>query len=155
MLRKLAPFLIVMFSIIGILDAGKITWDEFNNVIPSCAPPFECATVLNSPWAYLGPLPLATYGLVFYIAFLVIGSLLVLEVKHITVAGRVFAVATLAKWMGIFGFLFSLYLITLMGFIIKAWCLYCLISAINCTVLFLVTRLLKPDPAVKVSSTEE
>lgn len=154
MLRKIAPFLIVIFSLIGILDAGKITWDEFNGVIPVCTPPFQCDTVLSSPWAQIGPLPVSAYGLAFYSTFFVLGCLLVLDTKQITVAGKTFSVPTLTRWLGVFGFLFTLYLVTLMAFIINAWCLYCVISALNCTLLFLTTRMLKPDPVVSDTTNE-
>jgi uncharacterized membrane protein len=145
MLKKVAPFALVIFSIIGILDAGKITWDKFNNVIPACAPPFQCDTVLNSPWAQLGPLPISAYGLGFYFTFLVLACLLVLEVKSLKIGSLELPVAKLVRWLGVFGFLFTLYLVILMAFIINAWCLYCLISAINCTVLFLISRLISDE----------
>ena len=48
-------------------------------------------------------------------------------------------IETFLALQGIFGAAFSLYLLFIMGVILKAWCLYCLLSAMICIILFMVS----------------
>lgn len=135
-----------MVAIIGILDASYITWEKVNHVIPPCSPGFACETVLTSKWASIGPVPLSALGLLFYVSVLLIASLLFLEIPYIKIAKSKFSVFQILQFLTAFGFLFSLYLVFVMGVLIQGWCLYCLFSAATSTTLFILTRALKGDP---------
>lgn len=137
--------LLVMLSIIGIADAGYITYEELQGVIPPCGPGFDCGAVLNSPYAQIGPVPLAAVGLVYYAMILLLSILQVSEFdlqrvfprrswfRHITILD-VLAVLTVG------GLFFSVYLVSIMAFVIEAWCKFCLISAATSAFLFLTTQ---------------
>ena len=73
-------------------------------------------------------IPLATWGVLFYlgIGFL---ALLYMDTKNLIV-GKLIVVATTL------GFLSSLYFIYVQKFLIKAFCVYCILSAIISTILF-------------------
>lgn len=151
-LKTVIALLIIIVSILGIFDAGFITYEKMLGVVPPCQPGFACAKVLESPWAYIGPIPLSVYGLVYYFVVLIIGSLyfmqydLKLITKKILPESQNKYAKQLKKYntqqwmMGLttFGFFFSLYLLSIMAFIIQGWCLYCLISAFTCIVLFIL-----------------
>ncbi len=138
-MKKILPLLLIIFAVIGILDAGYITYEKLSGVVPPCTGAFKCGAVLNSPWASIGPIPLAAFGLAFYLTFLFVASLHLGEVKSLEWQGRRLPVAWVLVALGSFGFLFSLYLLGLMAFVIQAWCFYCLVSAINCIVLFSIS----------------
>ena len=143
--QPLPGLLLVMLSIIGIADAGYITYEELQGVVPPCGAGFDCGAVLQSPYAHIGPVPLAALGLVFYIVILVLAVLHVTEFKLAAWLPRwrwlagITALDLLAVLSGA-GLLFSAYLVTLMAVVIEAWCKYCLISAGTSTLIFLTTQ---------------
>ena len=85
----------------------------------------DCETVQNSPYAHLGPIPVAAFGVAGYLALMVV-SLVGLQpgaqgsskVPRLLVGGAVLGAA------------FSLYLTYLEAFVIHAWCQWCISSAI-------------------------
>ncbi len=153
MKNTLVSLLVVMISMLGIADAGYVTFETFSNRIPVCRPPFECGAVLESKWAYIAGLPVSFYGLLFYSLVFVLAVVNFLELK---IKLPVIKSARQGlKYLAVFGFMFSIYLVVLMGLVIQAWCLWCVISAINSTLLFIVTRFLNQEkPAVQPSFAE-
>lgn len=124
---------LVVLSLLGILDATYLTYNKLNNIIPPCSSGFQCETVLNSPWANVGPLPLSALGL-FYYSFLFL-------IACATVVGIKIRIGKLKNedillTVGTIGGAFSLYLVFIMGVMIRGWCLYCLISAALCALIF-------------------
>ena len=148
-MKAVLPFATVMLSILGIADAGYITYEKFTGVIPKCIPGFECGKVLTSPWSSIGPVPLSLLGLIYYFCVLLIASLVILEVdihKLLPTLPSFLTKLTTFDFLWlltIFGFAFSLYLIFIMGVVIQGWCTYCLVSAATCTLLFASTSLNK------------
>lgn len=131
---KLFFSLVLTFlALLGIFDAGYITYSEVTGKVLECKPPFACSSVLDSPWSKIGPVPLAAFGVIYYSWMLLLGILLTLEVKVPRLN-----LTLLALVSGSGGFLFSLWLLFVMGVVLKAWCLYCLLSALNCIVIFTV-----------------
>lgn len=138
-MKTLLSILLVIFSIVGIADASYITWEKVSGVVPPCSPGFKCETVLNSEWSSIGPVPLSVFGIFFYSSFLILGSASLLEVPGFSVGRFTLAMPLLLLGLGSWGALFSLYLVFLMGVVLQAWCVYCLISAVNCLVLFSIS----------------
>lgn len=141
--------LIIILAIIGIADAGYITYEKFTGGVVACGGWFSCNTVLDSKWASIGPIPLSLLGLVYYTTVLILAGSLLLELPiHkplVTLSKKLlptfpdFTLAQLLMALTTFGFGFSAYLIFIMAVLIKGWCLYCLISATTCTLLFLTS----------------
>ena len=124
----------IVFSLIGIIDAGYVSYNLLNGLLPVCQPGFECAKVLESPWLNFGPIAISYVGLVFFLIFLIAGSLYFLDIRPRVVK----------KWLhyqSIIGLLFAIYVIVLMAFVIKGWCLYCLISGTTALIMFGLTQL--------------
>ena len=149
-MKTFLALLFIILPIIGIADAGYITYEEITGGVVQCGAGFDCGTVLDSPYAKVGPVPLAALGLVFYTTFLVFGILHLLEFDLKKVLGK-FKIS----WSQVFlvlggiGFTFSLYLLFLMGVILEAWCKFCLISAGSCILLFVtavLNYLANPQP---------
>lgn len=133
-MKTVLPLLVVIFSILGIADASYLTWEKLSGTIPPCHPIFKCNEVLSSPWASIGPIPISAFGLVFYATFLGLGIWLFVGPEK-----QQRLIVNIIRVWGIFGALFSSYLVILMGVVIKAWCLYCLLSAINCFILLVLS----------------
>jgi uncharacterized membrane protein len=91
-----------------------------------------CETVRQSEYAKMFGIPTPLYGVAFYVTFAIIAGLKLaqknLPYHHI-----------LLKLMGIGGFLFSAYLTYLEAYVIHAWCIWCVASAIIATLLFITT----------------
>lgn len=142
-MKKLLSVLLVFFSLAGLADTAYLTWNHINQVVPPCQFNSDCEAVLNSSWASIGPIPVASLGLLYY-TFLFVLSLLVLgeynERKLLAKVGalthlppthslRFSTIPELLVIITRIGLLFSLYLLTLMAFVINQWCQYCLLSA--------------------------
>jgi uncharacterized membrane protein len=94
----------------------------------------SCATVQASPYATLGPVPVPALGVAGYLALVVLG---LLGVQPAFRGSR--AVAILLLGGATAGFAFSAYLTYLEAVVIQAWCMWCVISAIVMTLIFLAS----------------
>ena len=94
----------------------------------------DCATVQSSPWAYVGPVPVAGIGAVGY-------ALLVGVAIYGMQPGRRRApvVSVLLLAGSAVGLAFSAWLTYLEAYVIHAWCQWCVISAILITLIFLAS----------------
>jgi len=133
---------LTVLALLGILDAGYITYNEFSGQLPTCKPPFACRTVLDSPWSKVGPIPLAAFGLLYYGTMFALGIVSFMDVKVLSIGKKRIPVYLLVAGLGTLGLLFSMWLVFVMGVILKAWCLYCLLSAINCSMMFILSVIL-------------
>lgn len=138
-MKTVLSLLLVIVSLLGILDAGYITYEKLSGFTPPCTIYFKCDQVLNSSWSSIGPVPLSAFGLLFYGVFFQMGLFFYFEKKGIKIFGYQLRTETLLALQGIFGVTFSLYLLFVMGVILKAWCLYCLLSAATCIILFVIS----------------
>ncbi len=141
-MKLFSSLLIIVLSLIGLADASYLTYQKAMGIIPPCLPGFQCEVVLRSPYANIGSIPLSALGLVYYAIVFTLGVLVYLEKPLPQWLGlRKFgATSTDAlKAVSVVGLVFSMYLMTLMGVIIHAWCTFCLISAATCFLLFLTT----------------
>ncbi len=120
---------------IGIADAGFITYEEFTGVPSFCQtlPFFDCGTVLSSEWAYIGPIPVSVLGILFYLTVLLLGA------YHLVMAKPHPLITKFLYFVALSGFFFTLFLLYLQAVVIGAYCLYCMISAATSTLIFLTT----------------
>jgi uncharacterized membrane protein len=93
----------------------------------------SCETVNTSRWAEFLGLPVAAWGLAFYLAALAV-SLVGVQDRWVDSL----AVSRVLVGMSAVGVLFSGWLTYLEAFVIHAYCLYCLVSAAIVTVIFAV-----------------
>lgn len=150
-LKLLMSLLFIVLSVVGIADAAYLTYEKYTGATVACGGGFDCGTVLSSQWASLGPVPISVLGLLYYISIFVFSILHFLEIDLTTITRRVVKTLKLSQlrpvcWtmpaefilvLSTLGFLFSLALVFLMAFVIKAWCLFCLLSAATSTLLFI------------------
>ncbi len=128
--RTWVVFGALISAVVGFGDALYLTLTHYQQVIPPCS--FgSCEAVLTSRFATLGGVPISLVGLAGYalIAFLL---LLYIDRRWAKVL-RVVAILALAS------FVVSIVLVALQLFVLKAICLYCMVSAICDIALFLFT----------------
>ncbi|MEK7166715.1 MAG: vitamin K epoxide reductase family protein, partial [Patescibacteria group bacterium] len=129
-------FLILGLTGIGIIDAFYLTQVHFQNIIPPCTNHLiftDCGAVLKSSYSVIAGVPLALIGLIHY-SLLAVVMVMVLLYNHKRI--KQFAVIQTA-----FGFASSCYFVYLQLFVLHAICLYCMVSALVSTTIFVLAQL--------------
>ena len=123
------PVVASLLALLGLADSVYLTVHHYTAEPVPCSIVEGCETVLTSAYAEIGGIPLAAFGaLAYFIAF----SLAILTV---------FGNRTMWLLFGVQSFIMaavSAYLIYLQGFVIGAFCQFCLISAATSIGLFVV-----------------
>lgn len=115
-----------LLSLVGLLDALYLTVKHFQGELPTCAIA-GCDVVLTSSFATVGPIPIALFGVLFYLTVLVLSFF----VKHPKILLMLLVLTSL-------GVVTSLYLVYLQFYVIRSICQYCMISAVVSKVNFLL-----------------
>lgn len=134
--------LFIVLSVLGIADAGYLTYKHTRKQPLICPIGDNCSVVTESRWSHLFGVRTEVLGLLYYSALL-IAILGVFSIPSLN--GRLIA---LLPWATGVGGVFSLFLVSLQAFVIKKYCFYCLLSALISFLLFLTSIRL-----VMVSST--
>jgi uncharacterized membrane protein len=119
-----------VLSALGFIDATYLTIEHFMNRIPPCTLTSGCEKVLTSSYSSIFGIPVSLIGSLYYLVLLI--ALFVyfdLKSKKILYYASRFSVL---------GFIFSLYFVGIQIFALHSYCLYCLISAIISTCIFVV-----------------
>ena len=134
---KWARVAVALLSTVGVIDTGSITlnkWGWIGNL--NCPGGIEgCNQVLNSPWGTFFKtnnfaVPLSLIGLISYLLILLMAIFPLIPIfksqKNIILK---------LTWWGVFyisisNFIFSIILISIMVFKIKAFCFFCLLSCL-------------------------
>lgn len=103
--------------------------------IPEGVPTRGPMAVMMSPWAYVGPIPLATIGAVYYIGMMAAAALW-LFTKSPLLERLLLPVTAL-------GVAFSAYFVYLQLFVIGEICPFCMVSAAATTLLFIIELVTK------------
>jgi len=123
------PLAAAALALLGLADSVYLTVSHYTKTPVPCSIVEGCETVLTSSYAEIAGIPLAAFGAAaYFVAF----SLAILA-----------AYGNRAAWMlfGVQAFLMaavSAYLIYLQGFVIGAFCQFCLVSAATSIGLFIV-----------------
>ena len=118
--------------VIGLLVSGYLSYLKIADAPSVCLKggPFNCDAVLNSRYSALSGIPIAWLGFAIY---LIIAIVLVLETRHVLFQqyGRLAAFG-----IGLFAWLFSMWLVYVQVVLLGALCPWCLSHEINFTILF-------------------
>ena len=125
-------FIAALVSLIGLGDAIYLTVQHITGASLRCTIISGCSEVLSSPYAQVGPVPLAAAGAA---AYFVVFSLAILAAFSYPL------VKLLLKILIALMFLTTLWLLYLQAFVIHHFCQYCLLSAAVTTVLTLIVFL--------------
>lgn len=122
-----------MLSVAGLGISVYLAHVEMTHVEAVCGPVGECNIVQSSQYARFLSVPVALYGVLFYL--LVLGLWLLLRYqkkRHLDWIPGALAAITFA------GALFSIYLTAMELLVIRAVCAWCLTSALISTLLLLI-----------------
>lgn len=130
MLSKRITYIILFFSIIGLLVSGYL-WYEYSKPGPlTCVT--DCQIVRESKYSKMFGVDLPAFGTLYYVFIVLYTASFLLKRKVYKIETTLFSMILTS------GFLFSMYLTYLEAFVIEAWCQWCVISAACATTIFLV-----------------
>ncbi len=117
---------------IGLADSAYLTLDHYIALPLPCTITHGCETVLTSAYAMVGPVPLAVFGIIFYLAlsFLALYILTSSEIKR-SFVNALFGLITI-------GFGMSVIFESIQAFLIHAYCQYCALSALDTLILLIL-----------------
>ncbi|MBU6321063.1 MAG: vitamin K epoxide reductase family protein [Patescibacteria group bacterium] len=118
-------------ALAGFADAAYLTVDHYITLPLPCTILHGCEKVLTSPWSMVGPIPLAAFGVAFYLFALFAALYLATAPALSRLLARAFFGLTLI------GLLFSVAFESIQAFIIRALCMYCAGSALATLLLFI------------------
>ncbi len=122
---------IAVLALVGFADATFLTVEHFVGGPVPCFITTGCDTVTTSRYSAIGPIPVALLGALYYLAML-IGSLWYFETKAARLRPVLF-------WFSVVAVLESVYFFYLQAFVLRAFCVYCLISAALTLLILLCT----------------
>lgn len=140
-------WLLIIFAVIafvGFMDAVYLSAVHFLGEVPDCSIIEGCEEVTTSKYATVGPIPIALFGAAYYLFVFLLAVFAIDTGKRSPLV-----MAIIATWGG---FAVTLVLIFLQIFVIRAICLYCLISAVTTTILFILGLFLLHYKKGRISS---
>jgi uncharacterized membrane protein len=127
-----APGLMIALALVGLTVAFYDSYAIYNGQLLWCPPPIDgCNEVAASPYARILGLPVGYYGVVYYLYMVGLAVLLAYDPAS---RGLRFGAVLYAA----VGVSFSLYFMVLQIGYIRAFCIYCLVSALTTVLLTLV-----------------
>ncbi len=109
-------YLLLILSIMGVIVSSlalREHYREYGDSPCSINEHWDCGVVNHSPFAMLGPIPVAAFGIAGY---------LLMAVLAFVRSYRLLLIPTFA------GLAFSLYLANIEAHVLGVWCIYCVIS---------------------------
>jgi uncharacterized membrane protein len=118
----------------GVLNAAYLTITKLTNTQTACIEggAWNCDGVQSSIYSSIAGIPVQYIGLAWFLAIFLV---LMLEPRLPFFAARG---KYLVFGMTLFGFLFSAYLTSIEAFVLEQWCVWCVVSAVIMTLLFIV-----------------
>ncbi len=121
---------ILFFLLVGLAASGYLTYTHFAEVDPQCYGIGSCAYVQASSYAKMFGIPISLFGLLAYLAMLAVA----VAAYWFLDEERSFLARQILFGMAFAGTLYSAYLTYVEAFILHAYCIYCLTSAVAITV---------------------
>lgn len=129
---SLAYLVIIVSGLTGASIAGYIHGKKFRNDKLVCPVGSDCEVVIYSKYSKFLGIPIENLGVIYYLTVALSYTVLFLFPKPNSEILSFFtlSITTLA-------FLFSLYLTYIQAVNLRQWCVWCLLSAGLCTIIFL------------------
>lgn len=127
---KWLVWLLVLFSFAGFLDASYLAVKHYLGTPVNCSIFAGCEIVTTSQYAAIWGIPVALLGAIYYL------TVFLLVIAYIDTKKE--RILYFAAYLTPIGLLASFWFLYLQLFVIKALCLYCLISAFTSTILFVL-----------------
>lgn len=132
----LYEIILIILSLGGLFIANKIRLEKKAGHKMVCPLNGNCEEVLNSDFAKMIGVPLELTGLAYY------SVVILTNITFIIFPVLKFSLLEIILFgMTLFGFLFSIYLISVQAFYLKNWCTWCLYASLFSTLIFIVATI--------------
>jgi uncharacterized membrane protein len=128
--------ILAALALVGVFVTTYLTLFKLGYIGTMTCSVGSCATVQLSEWAVFLGLPVAAWGLGFYVTTLAV-ALIGTQERFADSRMVSLALTAMSGW----GVLFSGWLTYLEAFVINAWCQWCVVSAIIVLLIFVVSLL--------------
>lgn len=130
-LRRIHPgWILVVLDVIGLAIASYLSVVELGGGVPYCGPLHGCETVATSKYSWIGPFPVAVYG--------VILSLVLLTLAIVWLRTDNPALLDVHYGLSLVGVIFEIYFLVLQVFVIHAICIWCTLYGVSLILRFFV-----------------
>lgn len=130
-LRRIHPgWILVALDVFGLAIATYLSVVELGGGVPVCGPLHGCETVAQSEFAWIGPLPVAVYGMALSLVLLVLALAWIRTDRP--------ALLDLHYGLSLIGVIFEVYFLTLQIFVIGAVCIWCTLYGLSLVARFFV-----------------
>jgi uncharacterized membrane protein len=128
--RLVLTVALLVLAVAGTAISAYLAWENSQGKTGVCTVVHGCSTVQESKYGKILGIPISMPGLGLYLVLVAAAAVVISNYR----GWRPYA--TLVGFYGaFFGFAFSVYLTYLEAFVIDAWCIYCIVSALLLTAL--------------------
>jgi uncharacterized membrane protein len=135
-MKRIGVIAILLLAFFGLADSVYLAQHVESGTPLICTVVSGCNKVASSEYSRVFGIPLAELGVIFYAVLFIAAAL------ECALYNR--ALRRVLQGLAIFGFLFSLYSTILQIFVIKAYCIYCLMSALITVFIFIIATMIEP-----------
>lgn len=137
-MKRIGVVFILVFAFLGIADSAYLAEHEASGTPLICdiQSLSGCNTVASSQYSRFFGIPLAQYGVLFY------SILFALSALELTIFNRL--LRRILQGISLVGIIASLYFTFVQIFVIGAFCIYCLASAIIALFIFICASFIEP-----------
>lgn len=130
MVRTKLAIAFLLVSFLGFIDSAYLTVKHYQGEVPPCSIIKGCEVVTTSSYSEIAGISVALLGALYYVV------VLLLTVGYFD--SKKDSILKFVAYLTLIGFLFSLWFLYVQAFILKAFCQYCLFSAVTSTALFII-----------------
>lgn len=141
--NKALLLIITLLAFLGFLDTTYLVVVHYRNIIPPCSIVHGCEKVLTSKFSEIGNIPISLFGSIYFVLLIFLCILLFQNNQKIM---KIFL--TLVFLGALYGFL----LLFIQGFILNAFCQYCLFAEAIIFTIFILSFFLKEKPSIATSA---
>lgn len=127
---KKVAIVFIIFNFLGLIDATYLTIVHYQDTSVVCFIINTCDRVLQSSYATIGSIPVSLLGVIYYLGIFALSLISFVKKNE-----KLFFATTL---LTIFGLLASLWFLYVQILIIHSLCFYCLFSALDSIILFIL-----------------
>jgi uncharacterized membrane protein len=137
-MKRAGVVLIFILAFFGIADSAYLTQHELSGTPLLCNIQnlSGCNIVASSQYSHIFGIPLAEFGVLFY------GVIFVLAALEIVIFDQL--LRRVLQAVSFIGVIFSFYFTFIQVFVIGAFCIYCLVSALIALFIFILASLIEP-----------
>lgn len=137
-MKRAGVIAILILAFLGLADSAYIAQHEMSGTPLLCdiTNLSGCNIVVASPYSYLFGIPLAEYGIIFYSILFVLAALELVIFDQL--------LRRVLQGVSLVGVIASLYFTLVQIFVLEAFCIYCLASALIALLILIFASFIEP-----------